>query len=222
MHFEKNMIYHVYNQGNNHEVVFFEERNYLFFQEKMRTYLLPYADLLCFCLMPNHFHWLIRVKEEVLKIRRPGSFKSSDDSESSDDLNDPGLRIFNTSRTLNQSIAILLRSYTRAVNKQENRSGTLFRQHTKAKSGWIEEFITVDKYRHGVWDFRAFPDDEYGMHCFNYIHHNPCDARLVIQATDWEFSSAKDYAGLRNETLCNRAMAAEVLQLPFMAFRQDG
>ena len=118
------------------------------------------------------------------------------------------------SRAFNDSIAILLRSYARAINKQQDRSGALFREDTKAKTGWIDEFITVDRYRNGPNDFRAFPDDEYGWHCFNYIHENPVAAKLVAHATNWEYSSARDYAGLRSGTLCNQALAKQLLLLP--------
>lgn len=68
MRFEKNTIFHVYNQGNNRQQVFFSPENYLFFLRKMREYVCPYADFLCYCLMPNHFHWLVHVRETVLEV----------------------------------------------------------------------------------------------------------------------------------------------------------
>jgi putative transposase len=68
MDFKPNAIYHIYNQGNNRQQIFFSEENYLFFIKKMRTYLLPYGDLLCYCLMPNHFHWLFYVREVILPV----------------------------------------------------------------------------------------------------------------------------------------------------------
>jgi len=37
---------------------------------------------------------------------------------------------------------------------------------------------------------------------------------LVDKLEDWEFSSFRDYAGLRNGTLCNKQLAGELLQLP--------
>jgi putative transposase len=228
MQFEKNMIYHVFNQGNNREQVFFNSENYLFFLQKMRTHLLPYAELLCYCLMPNHFHWLIQVVEPELVVNKgelsvkrgnvPYNslevLNSYDDSESSYELSTSKAPSTLQIRSLNNSIAILLRSYTRAVNVQENRSGSLFRAHTQARSSWIDEFITVDRYRHGRFDFRAFPDDDYGYHCFNYIHNNPCAAGLCTSSTDWDFSSARDFAGLRNGTLCNQDLAKALLKLP--------
>ncbi len=221
MKFENNLIYHVFNQGNNHEQIFLNRDNYLFFLQKMRVHLSPHVEMLCYCLMPNHFHWLFQVKSCVLKIeerdlllkkpqilRSISDFNSSDDSKSSDELKSEGEPRY---RSLNESIAILLRSYTRAINLQENRSGSLFRPHTKAKTGWIDEFITVDRYRNGNFDFRAFPDDEYGFHCFHYIHENPKRAGLCSEVTDWEFSSARDFAGLRNGTICNQNLAKKLL-----------
>jgi len=38
-------------------------------------------------------------------------------------------------------------------------------------------------------------------------------AGLVKQDIDWEYSSAKDYAGLRNGTLINKKRAAEFIEL---------
>lgn len=61
MRFFRENIYHVYNRGNNSNPIFFERENYYFFLKKMRRHLLPYCDILAWCLMPNHFHWLIYV-----------------------------------------------------------------------------------------------------------------------------------------------------------------
>lgn len=213
MQFETNLIYHIYNQGNNKEPIFFQDGNYLFFLKKMRTFILPYADFLCYCLMPNHFHWLVYVRQTEVELQGDspsGGFRG----DSPDDSQSPGESPKRKFRSLNDSIAIMLRSYTRAINKQQQRTGSLFREETKAKSGWIEGFITVDRYRKGPFDFRAFPDDEYGWNCFQYIHNNPKSAGLVKHETEWPFSSARDFAGLRQGTLCNQELARQLLLLP--------
>ena len=44
MHFTPNTIYHVYNQGNNRQTLFFNHDNYLYFLKKMRKEILPFAD----------------------------------------------------------------------------------------------------------------------------------------------------------------------------------
>ncbi len=52
MHFEKDKTYHIYNRSNN--TVFFDERNYLFLLWKVKKQIAPIADILAWCLMPNH------------------------------------------------------------------------------------------------------------------------------------------------------------------------
>jgi len=190
MHFEAGGIYHIYNQGNNRQTIFFKQENYLFFIKKMREYILPYGDLLCYCLMPNHFHWLVYVRE-------PSILVSSSDG-------------VTKTRSLNESIGILLRSYTRAINEQEGRSGALFREETKAKDGWIDTNISPAHQDYGkIWQNWEL----YGWTAFQYIHQNPVKAKLVDRAEDWPYSSAPDYAGLRNGTLCNQVLAKELLFL---------
>lgn len=45
--FETGQYYHVYNRGNNKENIFIEEKNYNYFLEKVKKYILPIADILC-------------------------------------------------------------------------------------------------------------------------------------------------------------------------------
>ncbi|MBK6994772.1 MAG: hypothetical protein IPH31_07535 [Lewinellaceae bacterium] len=210
MNFEANTVYHIYNQGNNRQPVFFTQDNYLFFLRKMRKHLLPYADLLCYCLMPNHFHWLVYVNSEGADLSKT-SQNSGGATSSRTPTPVPG---YLPRQNLNHAIGTLLSSYTRAINIQENRTGSLFRKETKSKNGWIDEFITVDRYRKGSFDFRAFPDNDYGIQCFRYILENPVKAGLVNRATDWQYSSAMDFAGLRPGTLCNQKLARDLLLLP--------
>ncbi len=200
MKFQPNTIYHVYNQGNNRQQVFFRDENYLFFIRKMRHFLLPYIDFLAYCLMPNHFHWLIITKESACEyLQFPTTSGESNNAE-------PRQR-------LSHQINILLRSYSRAINKQERRSGSLFRQHTKAKDGWIDEFTEAARRKNGANDFSFGTDNDYASQCFHYIHENPAEAGLVSIATDWQYSSARDFAGMRSGTLCNQLLAKELLGL---------
>jgi putative transposase len=55
--------YHIYNQGNNKENIFREERNYYYFFKLFKKHLTPILDLYVYCLLPNHFHFLVRIKE---------------------------------------------------------------------------------------------------------------------------------------------------------------
>jgi len=69
--------YHIYNHANGFENIFKEEQNYCFFLEKYQFYISPIADTLAYCLMPNHFHFLIRVKGvEELRTFSPQTFRT--------------------------------------------------------------------------------------------------------------------------------------------------
>ncbi len=109
MNFEPGEIYHVYNRGNNSQNIFFERINYLYFLKKMSTHILNCADILAWCLMKNHFHWMIRVKDD-------DQCRNETDKIS----------------TLNKDIATLLSSYTKAINRKYSRTGSLFQQKTRA------------------------------------------------------------------------------------------
>lgn len=118
MRFIEGEIYHVYNRGNNKQPIFFTRENYLFFLAKIRKELLPYCDIISYCLMPNHFHLEVFIKP----LPTSGLAISSH----STDRQPAG-------KTFNNGLAILLRSYTRAIHKQQNITGSLFQQKTKAR-----------------------------------------------------------------------------------------
>ncbi len=113
MHLSQNECYHVYNQGNNHQPIFFNPDNYVFFIKKMREQILPVADIFAWCLMPNHFHFMIQANEKSIAERKS--------------FGDKRMQEFA------YRVGILLSSYSQAINKQNKTSGSLFRQKTKAK-----------------------------------------------------------------------------------------
>jgi putative transposase len=210
MKYQAHQIYHVFNQGNNRQPIFFEEENYLFFLRKVRHYLLPLSDILCYCLMPNHFHFLL-VPNEAATLPSAAvkpRLKWTED-QLAGTLKVPA-NYNDQQEKLSQAIGTLLSSYTKAINKRHNRSGSLFRGRTKAKDGWIDGPVTLEGPNKHLF-FRS--DNDYARSCFQYIHNNPVKARLVSSSTEWHYSSAKDYAGLRNGTLCNQALATQLLNL---------
>jgi len=58
---EADCYYHVYNRANGNEKMFLNEDNYRFFLKRYNYYISPIADTFVYCLLPNHFHFLIRV-----------------------------------------------------------------------------------------------------------------------------------------------------------------
>jgi putative transposase len=199
MHFEPGGIYHIYNQGNNRQKIFYNRGNYLFFLKKIRDHVQPYGNILAWCLMPNHFHLMVEVEHLII----PGATSSRTPNNNIVPLEPI---------TLNQSIGILLASYTRAISIQENTTGSLFRQKTKAiclneiqgvSSNWFTSF--------GVTYLNVeIPQYQYLQTCFSYIHANPVKSGLVEKYEDWEFSSYADLKSLRNGNLVNLQRVAEL------------
>jgi hypothetical protein len=168
--------YHVYNRGVNYDKIFFSRENYLFFLRRLRQYGLDeksetdtsqtsevsetsevlgrsgvfdgseVSEIIAYCLMPNHYHLLVRPAHD----------------------------------NLSHSMQLFGISYTKAINKQQGRVGPLFQ---------------------GQFQAAHIPTDDYLLHVSRYVHLNPVEARLVKCAEDWEFSSYRDYLGLRQGTL---------------------
>ena len=179
MEFNGGSLYHVYNQGNNRQRIFFSHDNYLFFLQKMKVHLSKYCEILAWCLMPNHFHWMVYVPD--------GYEELISDQVKSKNLN-----------PINKEISVLLSSYTQAINKSQNRSGSLFRKRTKSK----------------CLNLLENSDDYYPLGCFLYIHQNPLKAGLSNSLEEWPYASFPDYAGIRNGKICNVDLTRELLNLP--------
>lgn len=53
--------FHIYNRGANREKIFSNEGNYHFLRRRIKRYLPDYKiALAAYCLMPNHYHFLVR------------------------------------------------------------------------------------------------------------------------------------------------------------------
>ena len=195
--FYSDTVYHVYNQSINFEPIFRSEENYLFFLRKIRQHLLPVADVLCYCLMPDHFHLLLRPSEAGCQ---PSQIKRLHRR-----LENPTQDVYQ--QAFSHQLKIVLSSYTRAINRMYQRRGGLFRSGTKAKPAYID-FAPPGGFPNGVPPGMLIP---YLVACFKYIHQNPVKAKLVLEPEDWPYSSAPDYAGIRDGTLCNYQLTEQLL-----------
>ncbi|PCI08064.1 MAG: hypothetical protein COB73_07390 [Flavobacteriaceae bacterium] len=149
--------------------------------------------------MPNHFHLMVLIREEQIVVDNTHTVTLSHG--------------VSKTRTINDSIGIILRSYTRAINKQEKFTGKLFREKTKSECLNCPNGVTPNFFiEKGVTSINIKESEkQYPQVCFNYIHQNPVKAKIVSDETDYEFSSAKDYANLRNGTLINKNVAFEYI-----------
>ena len=120
--FLENYFYHIYNRGNNKELIFFNNENYTYFFKKFDTYLTNYLDVYAYCLLPNHFHLLVKVKEN----------DAIADSDGIDNLN----------HMISEQFRRFFLGYSQAINKQQRRTGSLFQKHYKRKMIETENYLS--------------------------------------------------------------------------------
>ena len=116
------VFYHLYNRANGSEKLFITDENYLFFLRKYREYISTICHTYCYCLMPNHFHFLIQIKsEQELELF----------------FNQTASKAFPKSKTLekllSKQFSNFFSCYTQAFNKQQQRKGSLFMKNFKRK-----------------------------------------------------------------------------------------
>ena len=139
--------YHIYNRGINGENLFREERNYGYFLHLYTLHILPVADTFAYCLLRNHFHLLIKVKE------------TASDSKTEHGGLSP----------ISQGFANLFKAYTAAINKTYQRTGGLFerpfhRQHIASDAYFtrVIAYIHLNPQKHGfVKEFSEWPHSSY-------------------------------------------------------------
>lgn len=167
--------YHVFSRAVGDEKVFRDPRNYLFFLERYYDHISPVADTYCFCLLPNHFHCLIRIKDEQTiqkyfeEIKKDKTFQS--------DL---------ASDFIMERFSNLLNSYVKSLNKVYGRKGGLFMDYMRRVLIESEaQFLHTTFYIHN-----------------NPVHHNYCnDLREWIWSSFNQIVGGSVTALLREELL---------------------
>ncbi|MEN8226270.1 MAG: hypothetical protein ABFS05_13010 [Bacteroidota bacterium] len=161
--------YHIYNKGNDGEKLFYTHANYLFFLNSYRKLLSPYLETHAYCLMRNHFHFLVRINE-------------------SDDVN-YYLKVSHQFRRLFQSYAL-------AINKQEWREGSLFRKYFRRiqvnDMDYLKHlifYIHFNPQKHmAVQDFRTYSYSSYSTYDRQLI-----DDSLAMKSTISWFNDFEDF-----------------------------
>jgi putative transposase len=154
-----NRYYHLFNHAVGNDNLFLERENYLYFLKKYGQYISPVCHTYAYCLMPNHFHFLIKVKEEeevssFYRTLKKGEIKNEKE------LDFPKFTM--------QQFSNFFNAYAKAFNIKNNRKGALFIDFVRRKE---------------VRDETCFSK------LINYIHHNPIHHGFCKDIYEWEFTS---------------------------------
>ena len=159
---EYGYYYHIYNRGTNGENIFRENRNYAHFLKLWGQHIEPVAGSYCFCLLRNHFHFLVRIRTEAEQ-----ETYWSDHQVGPITVAGQSFELVEPSRAFNTLFA----AYAKAINKAYHRTGALFERPFKrivVDSETYFSHLVVYTHRnaqkHGfVTDFRAWPYSSYDI-----------------------------------------------------------
>ena len=160
-------FYHIYNRANGNEKLFYTTKNFVYFLQKYKNHIHPVADTFCYCLMPNHFHLIARIKSEMELLNLTGFQNLS------------GLKLEDR---ISKQFSNFFNSYSKSINIQEKRKGSLFMRPFKRKK--IESKPYLQKLIH-------------------YIHFNPVKAGICKTPDDYKYSSCQSLIS-NSKTLLKR------------------
>lgn len=154
-----NSIYHLFNHAVGSDNLFRQRDNYRYFLKRYADYISPVCDTFAYCLMPNHFHFLIRVRAVAeLQVRAVELGKI-----------DLATEAFEDGTFVMQQFKNCFSGYTKAYNKRFERRGALFLDHVRRIEVRDEvyftrlvHYITTNAVHHGFctsaaeWEFCSY------------------------------------------------------------------
>ena len=165
--------YHIYNRGINSCDLFRNADNYEYFLNLYDKYISPIADTYAWVLMPNHFHFLIKVKENIVY-----KYSNADRSIDAVRFEDNKWETIDLSAcTAPDSVkkpkphlhfSHLFNAYTKYFNKRFNRHGNLFDRPFKRK---------------------LISNEIYLKQVLLYIHNNPVHHGFCEHTMEYAWSS---------------------------------
>jgi len=181
---EPEKYYHIFNRAIGDELLFKCDTDYTYFLNKIKRFILPVAEIISYCLIPNHFHLFIKTRDEN-QIQKNTNL----------------LSINLVIDKLNQSFSNFFNSYTKSINLRYSRKGKLFmlpykRILVEDKSYIISviNYLHRNPIHHGLvenhsdWKYSSFND---------YLSKNPT---IINQSLGLDFfGSLQDFKQFHQE-----------------------
>lgn len=194
---EKGKYYHIYNRGVNSCNIFKDSKTYEHFLNLYNKYISPVADTYAWVLMPNHFHLLVRIKEnvaykysnadrsidvdsfeehkwETIDLPHQSTCTAPDSVKASEETNS----VIESTSLVNSKtpkphlhFSHLFNAYSTYINKRNNRHGSLFERPFKRK---------------------LIDNEKYLKNLVVYIHNNPVNHGFCTHPLEYPWSSYLD------------------------------
>ncbi|HEX7847682.1 MAG TPA: hypothetical protein VF476_17905 [Chitinophagaceae bacterium] len=124
--------YHLFSRAVGNEKLFLSEENYNYFLVKLKSHIVPVADLFAYSLLPNHFHLLARIKEDnelaaYFELKKEKPFDA---------------KIHSLPDFTMEQFSNCLNGYAKAFNNMYNRKGGLFIDYLKRSEAKVDNDIT--------------------------------------------------------------------------------
>jgi putative transposase len=193
---EPDKMYYLFHQSAGKDSLFYSDENYLSFLKCYADMLVPIADTYAYCLLPNQFHYLVKIKSEKIifdflkKQNRIPEENLSFEEYKNLALNTSSLvgNIF--SLQLNKQFTNFLNSYQQILTTEQNKKHQLLIQSTKRT---------------------LIENDEQFLDTLINIHCSPNDSSTRVDYTKWKFSSYAAYLSERASAI-NREVALDLFQ----------
>lgn len=167
--------YHIYNRGINGCNLFLDDADYLHFLRLYGKYMLPVADTFSYVLMPNHFHFVIRVREDLVYRYTRGEWTGVNGSDSGwndvkwltrpvDAVGDKDRKI----PSVTFHVSHLFDAYVKYFNARHDRHGSLLERNFKRN---------------------VVADEDYLRNLIIYVNQNPVKHGFVSQPAQYRWSS---------------------------------
>ncbi len=185
---QEHKYYHIYNQGNNREILFREPRNYYYFLQLWKRHIYPFADTFAYHLLPNHFHVAIRIRN--------------------------GAEV--SSKQISRCFANMFGAYAKAINKGYDRSGSLFRKNFRRKEISSESrFLRLILYIHTNANHHGIPVDLMDCKFSSYASLLSQEPTLLCrkQVLEW-FSGVEAFQALHQEFIVQEDDLSSLFENP--------
>ena len=198
------LTYHIFNHANGNENIFRNDENFRFFLEKFKIHIHSVASVIAYCLLPNHFHFMVKIRSEKELSAIFEKFKDLKTEEEQ-------------SNFISKQFSNLFSSYTQSFNKVNNRMGSLFVKNFKRELIRSDKqfqntflYIQLNAVKHGFVSHEM--EWKWGSWMTYYLYSKSEKPEELITALDIEFAISK-FESIKNLMYCHELRREKILAM---------